>query len=449
MNTLKKVEHTIVQRQLLQKGDQVLLAVSGGADSVCLLHLLLRMAQKKNFKLHVAHLNHGLRLQAQEDASFVRCLCDAWGVPCTVQEADVAAYAKMHSISEELAGRQLRYAFFCHLKERLGFNKIATAHHKNDNAETILMHFLRGSGLDGLSGISYKRGALIRPLLDISRAEIEQYCLEHQLNYVTDHTNFEAIYTRNKIRLELLPELEAEYNPNFVETVVRNGRAFTQDAVFLKQCADQAYLQIVSEGKVQVERLLAQPEAIQRRILLRMMKEAQATEVSAVFVEKILELLGGKGKYLDLPGKIRAYVEYGTLYLQKGEEKITEYCYEIPLGRQVYIKEAGIDVFAEQAEGKMQDGWDYFAAGPEACLQIRNRRPGDFFAPMGMTGTKKLKKYFIDCKIPQKRRGLLPLLTINGEISWIIGYRKDRRYAYQGKGIRVAIRQRDFENSSK
>ncbi len=449
MNTLKKVEYTIAQYQLLQQDDRVLVAVSGGADSVCLLHLLIRMAEEKNFKLHVAHLNHGLRVQAGEDASFVQRLCAAWGVPCTVRQENVAAYANIHGISEELAGRRLRYAFFCHLKEQLGFDKIATAHHQNDNAETILMHFLRGGGIGGLSGISYERDHIIRPLLDVSRAEVEQYCADNQLTYVTDETNFEAVYTRNKIRLELIPRIQKEYNPNFIETIVRNGRALAQDALYLNECADAAYLQIVVDGKAEAGRLLAQPEALQRRIIMRMMQEARVEDISSVFVESVLNLLKGTGKHIDLPGGIRASIEYGILCFKKREEKMPGYCYEIPLGRQVYIKEAGIRVLAEQTKGEMQEGWTYFAAGADCRLELRSRRPGDRFAPQGMEGTKKLKNYFIDQKISSSQRERIPILVIDGEIAWVVGFRKDQRHIYQGKGVRVAIKQRDLENSSK
>ena len=203
----KKVTAFIEDNRLLENGDTVIVALSGGADSVTLLHILNSIKELYNLTLRAAHLNHGIRgEEADRDEDFVRKLCESMGVPLDVRREDIPAIAKESGKSEELCGREVRYAFFDALCEQYGA-KIATAHNRDDHAETVLWNLVRGAGLSGLCGIPVRRGGIIRPLLGCSRAQIEAYCAENQLAYVTDSTNLTAAYTRNRIRLEVMPIL--------------------------------------------------------------------------------------------------------------------------------------------------------------------------------------------------------------------------------------------------
>jgi tRNA(Ile)-lysidine synthase len=220
-NLVRKMINTIEQHNMIQANDRVIVGVSGGADSVALLRALRAVQSNYNLTLIVCHVNHKIRPGAAErDQKFVEELCRELGVECHVKEAHVETLAKEWNMSDEEAGRKVRYDFF---NETAGvYGKIATAHNKNDNAETVMMRFMRGTGLHGLTGIPYQRDNIIRPILDISRDEIEEYLEEIGQTHITDETNLQPIYTRNKIRLNLIPEIQREFNPNFVETLTNN-----------------------------------------------------------------------------------------------------------------------------------------------------------------------------------------------------------------------------------
>ena len=216
---VKQVENTMNRYDMLNGCNRVIVALSGGADSVCLLSVLLNLAKRFRIQIEAAHVNHHLRGEASnEDERFVRELCRKWGVPLTVKEADIKKVCMERKISMEEAGRDVRYAFFDELTRGVPDVRIATAHNRNDNAETLIMHFLRGAGVDGMAGIPYIRGKIIRPILDLTRDQVEKYDRLMSLAFVTDETNRENVVTRNRIRNQLLPQLEREYNLNIVQT---------------------------------------------------------------------------------------------------------------------------------------------------------------------------------------------------------------------------------------
>ena len=353
----------------------------------------------------------------------------------------VSEYAAKNGISEELAGRELRYAFFDEFLQENGFDKIATAHNRNDNAETILMNFMRGSGIKGLCGIPYKRGNVIRPLLDITRGEIEEYCAKNGLEYVSDSTNAEKIYTRNKIRLELIPEIEAEFNPNFINTVTENANLVKADAEFIETAAKAEYEKNVCDNRIEIKYLLLQPFAVSSRIILEMVRSAAGniSNFPSSFVYKIIELAkkGKSGSSIELPGGIGAFVEYKKLYIGKNTET-GEFEYPIRIGETAYIKEIGKTVRAEYVTEKNGGGF-YFAADKNDEITIRNRRDGDIFFPTGMDGRKKVKDLFIDMKLTRTERSRAAIVTINGEIAGIIGKRYDKRFIFLQKGVKITF----------
>lgn len=417
-------------RQLTDSGDKIIVALSGGADSVCLAHAMYMLSGLCGFSVCCAHVNHHLRgEQSDRDALFVREFCKNLGVECFVMDADVRQYAKEKGISEELAGREIRYAFFTRLAQEHGYHKIATAHHKNDSAETILMHLMRGSSIAGLTGIPERRGNIIRPLLDLTRMQIEQYCAENGLEYVTDSTNTEMIYTRNKIRLELIPYIQQQFNPNFVETVTANGQIIADENAFLDAETDKALCQ-VTEGNRQdivLERFLLLHPALRRRVLYRVLQCAGAKEAGSEEIAAVLALCqnGTTGKRITLAGGLCARVEYGRLIIGDFTEAAQTFSYPVMPGCRTEIPEAGIAVRLEKMEKAEKQ---CFFCPDDAVFEIRSRRNGDFFYPTGMHGKKKVKDYFIDCKIPREKRDRIPILTCGGEIMWIVGMRRDKRF---------------------
>lgn len=216
------VEDTIKKYNMLNHGDSIVVGLSGGPDSMCLLHVLMGLKEAWGLKIYAAHLNHQFRgRDADEDALYVKKKCEEWGIEVFIQVFNVPAYAKEKGLSSEEAGREIRYKLFYEVAHKVGANKIAIAHNMNDNAETVLMNLFRGSGIEGLKGIEATRGEIIRPLINVRRDEIEAYCHEKKLNPRIDKTNLEPIYGRNKVRLELIPYIEKHFNGNIMSTLQR------------------------------------------------------------------------------------------------------------------------------------------------------------------------------------------------------------------------------------
>lgn len=417
MNLSQTLLNTVKKHNMIRQGDRVLVALSGGSDSVALLRLLIEISQMYGFTLGAAHVNHQLRKTADRDMHFCEELCKSLNIPLEVATIDIKEKAKEQGISEELCARNFRYSFF----ESLGYDKIATAHNKNDNAETILFNFMRGAGTGGLCGIPYIRGKVIRPLLDIKKAEIIEFCKKNGFGFVTDETNFEEIYTRNKIRLSLIPEIEKTFNSNFVNTVTANSELLSFDADFLDNFSKNLY-----NGEILSSYLKDMHPAVLFRIIQLYYKERTLSlqNLSASFVKKIINLMekGQTGAKIDLPNGFFAYLSYGKLIIDKKAENVG-FEYAIIPEKPLFIPETGVTVtLKSDKNGKISlpdtDG-----------LIIRNKRDGDFFFPVGMTGKKRLSDYFTDKKIPQNQRLNIPILTKDGEIVSVVGYRNDRRFS--------------------
>ncbi len=433
-----KVRSTLLKSGLIKSGDKILVGLSGGADSVCLTHALWSVKEEVGIEIMTAHVNHMIRgARAAHDALFASEFSRSLGLKCVTAEINIPKIAKVNALSEETAGREERYKFFAQTLERYGFNKIATAHNLNDSAETITMNFMRGGALSGLSGIPAKRGDIIRPLLGISRAEIEDYCRENSLNYVTDATNADDKYTRNRIRNTLIPFIERDFNPDFINGVTRNAEIIRAEDEYMSDTAKEEYRRIVKNHTVEISELLSCHTAVARRIV-RLMISSRGDAAQADFVLKTLELAekNKSGSYINLPGGKTARVEYGRLIIGDSD-KPRPFEYRLPIGADVSVPEAGIYVRADIAANRRDDGAQYFSGVDENDLIIRSRRNGDYFYPAGMSGRKKLKDYFIDEKIPRSERDKTPIITSGADIVCIVGYRRDRRFAFNGGGIRV------------
>lgn len=311
------------QYHMIEKGKPVIAAVSGGADSMALLHLLNSV--KGTFSLCAAHVNHMLRgTAAAADRDFVKQACGQLNIPLYIKEIDVAVLAKEQKIGTEAAGRAVRYAFLEEVQKSLGGGRIATAHHMDDNAETVLMHFLRGSSIEGLCGIRPVRGNVIRPMLCFTRNEIERYCKECGIAYCIDATNMDTAYTRNRIRQELLPEIKEKYNENIVSVLSANSDILALDADFLEQEAEAAFRTLFLDGlQCNKQAFLSRHPAIQKRLIRKGYQRLNGTtrDLSGVHVNDALKVIReGRGeKRAVLPKKIEIIITKDSLKFQKSE----------------------------------------------------------------------------------------------------------------------------------
>lgn len=452
---LDKVKNTIDRHHLLEKGDRVVVAISGGPDSVCLLHILHRLSEEYEIHIYGAHLNHNFRgMEAQKDAQYVNKLCEELNIMCFIKSMDVGKYAKDNGYSLEEAGRILRYQFFDEVSDRVGANKIAVAHNQNDQAETVLMRLLRGAGPQGLSAIRHKRDRIIRPLLEVARKDIEGYCQEYSLNPRIDHTNLQAIYHRNKIRLELLPYLEKDYNPNIIEALVRTAALLKTDNDFLELQARDSYNLL---KKVENDCLYLPILGINKlhmSLKTRMFRLAAEELVKKAVLEykhinSIIELMENSetGKQLMLPEGIVVSKSYNQLiFTLKDAEEDNAYYYMLNVNDTTYIPELLGEIrlklvprqeLAEIPRETLIKAFDWDKVKNQ--LIVRNRKPGDRFMPLGLKGHKKLKDFFIDLKVERGERDTIPLICDGDEIMWIVGYRISEEYKIRKETNTVLI----------
>lgn len=434
-----KAEEDMLRFGIMPK-KSVLVALSGGADSVALLSALCELSKKHGFRVYAAHVNHCLRGdEAERDEAFAKTLAEDFGVTFFSKRADIRRLAAEEKISEELAGRRVRYEFFEELMAREDILCTATAHHKGDNAETMLMNFMRGSGVGGLCGIPAQRGRIIRPLIGCSRSEIEEYCRERGLAFVTDATNFENEYTRNRVRNSLIGQIERDFNPNITDTLFANSRIISDENDLLEELSDSAFDRIVEGETADIAELSKLHIALKRRVIRRMLAETCGlADIGAGAVENILELCkkGKTGSLVSVSGDVSAFVRYGKLVVGKVAAPTPDFEYVIKVGESVYIKEIDRTFSVAAATGENSGRGECFSLPDGVCeVVISNRRRGDVFCPTGMSGTKKVKDYMIDAKIPRDVRDSVPILRIGGKIAWIVGFRRDRRFF--GKNIMV------------
>ncbi len=444
-----KVRKMVNKHQLLASGDRIIVAVSGGADSVALLYGLLPLVEELACSLYVVHVNHLLRGAAAEaDANFVAQLSARHQLPFSIRQVDVASAAKGMNTSKQNVARILRYQVLEEEALKWGANKIALGHHADDQAETILLHLLRGTGLEGLAGMLPMRDQkYIRPLLEVTREEIEAFCDANDLSYCTDLSNFEPVYLRNKIRLDLLPLLKEAYNPAVVKGLGRLAKLASEENEFLAEQAQQAFAQVCTGAEpnrltLDSLKLTALPLALQRRVLILAWQQLAQQHTNLEFdrVEEAIQLakFGHTGQGLGLPGLIRLEKSYHNLILQPdfGHNAIEkQFSYPIPVPGQVQIPELGVCIRAElstkqseQVSGATQN----YNTGTRVCwdadqmdfpLIARNRRMGDRFHPQGAPGHKKLKEFFIDAKVPKESRAKTLLVCDSKEVLWAVGIR--------------------------
>ncbi len=447
--------NTIREHRLIENNEHIIIGLSGGPDSVCLFHVLCSMAEEWNLTLHPVHINHKFRPGAAEaDQAYVERIAEEAGCPCRTFVYDCSKIAADEKITSEEAGRKARYEAFNQVAAELiaqGISqfhvKIAVAHNADDQAETILFRMLRGAGTDGISGMKYIRlnenhHRIIRPLLDVYKEDILRYCEEHQLHPCVDHTNEEPVYTRNKIRLQLIPYLEKEYNPNIKDTMIRMGKTASFDSEYLWLETLTAFGLTVKERTADYilmdgQRLRSLHRPIRQRLFSKAFEMLGLTEdMTFVHFDACEELTFNQkpSARLDLPRGYYLTKVYDDVKASRGAQ--------LPTGS---IKVTALSK-AEYDEQKLPKdshaAFDYdllkarFGDDAEQGITLRTRNAGDFIA-IGKTRTKKLQDYLVDRKVPKDERDRVQFAAIGREILWILPYQGRGRYSARYKLCRA------------
>ena len=327
----EKVLKTIQRYNMLQDGDKVVIGVSGGPDSMTLLNILNNLKEKLNINIYVAHINHMIRKEADEETEYVKDFCAKINVEFFAKKVKVEEEAKKQKIGTEEAGRNIRYEFFEEVAKKVGANKIATAHNSNDNAETVLMNIIRGTSVSGLKGIDKVRdGKFIRPIIECSRDEIEEYCKEQNLNPKYDKTNDENIYTRNKIRNMLIPFLKKEFNPNIIDGINRLSQIATEEEQFINKTVEKEYerLKIGADNREENQVILDLKEfnkldyVIKAKLILYTISKVYGSTngIEKIHIDDIVKLCSNNigNKYLTPKAGIKVYVRKGKIYISFG-----------------------------------------------------------------------------------------------------------------------------------
>jgi len=453
MNSLKtKALNTIRKYNMILPGEKIIVGVSGGPDSMALLYLLHDLREKLDCSLHVAHLDHRIRGEESEaDAAYVSEHARKLGVPITLEAVDV--HSKITSKeSVESGARRIRYEFYEKVLADTEADKVAQGHNADDQAETVIMRLLRGSGTLGLSGIPPVRdNKFIRPLIEISRSEIEEYLRQLGITPRQDSSNLSTDYTRNKIRLELIPMLEREYSPGIKRILQQTGELLRAEDELLTTLAREA-MENCSQRldpqtiMIRTSDLAEYHLALQRRIL-RTAIGTLTGSLSSFDYDHVRDLLnlalyGTTGSTINLPRQISAEKTYNGLVIRYGYQPkapVEAFDYRLDVPGEVRIPALSLLVKASKPESvsgdysddRFQATFDYDKINGE--LHLRSRLPGDRFHPLGMSGTKKLKDFLIDEKIPRAMRDSVPILTDRDNILWVVGYRMDDRFKVTSK----------------
>jgi tRNA(Ile)-lysidine synthase len=456
------IRNEIEKHHLLEVGDRVLIGVSGGPDSMALLHWLMTHRHTWNLTIRAVHLNHQFRGQeADLDQAYVEEMCQKWEIPYSSEKINVKQYAKEHKLNKQVAARECRYALFQELASKYEFQKVALAHHGDDQVETVLMRLIRGAGLSGLSGIPTKRIAdgytIIRPLMSISKSRIEEYCQFHGIVPRIDQSNESDDYTRNKIRHHLVPSL-IELNPNLRQVIADMTQLLREEDHYLDEVAQQYVKKVIeleSPHTISINLLLFGeiPLPLQRRVVLLILNCLTKIPLDwgKVHIEQILELTrkGNGSKQIHLPHQIVARREYEHLsffnHAEKGnqEDRSTVlYQHLLPSEGEYHFTNPPIHIKIvrhSNTSSPFQNDPQKWNAGRKQLvatfdseeltfpLVLRCRIPGDRIQPIGMEGHKKVKDIFIDQKIPSSQRDHWPILADQSGILWITGLKRGSR----------------------
>lgn len=452
MDVAKKVKESVIEHQLLEEGDKVVVAVSGGPDSVALLHVLQMWSEEWGLTLIVAHVDHRFRGEASEkEAEGVAAMAESMGLACEVARIDVPEYIQRTGHNAQDAARRLRYAFLINTARRYQAKRIALGHHADDQAETVLMNLLRGAGADGLEGMPIRRRIedveLVRPLLGITKSEIIAYCNIHKLQYYLDQSNQERRYFRNQIRLDVLPYLQ-QFNPQLTASLVRMADTISADNEYVQSNALRIFEEIISCNQESCSfarnSFLSVHVALQRRLIKLILNYLSANQrFDFSIIEAIREAVAAAQpttSALDVGAGLTFVREYDHITVTtKLSAPFRGFAYSVDhVPYELVIPELGAALYFEIAQGEKSivservekhEVW-LDIKNISFPLTVRSRQPGDRIKLLGLNGTKKIKELFIDLKIPPSQRERIPLVVdAAGEVLWIPGVRRSASHS--------------------
>ncbi|MCX8027098.1 MAG: tRNA lysidine(34) synthetase TilS [Thermodesulfovibrionales bacterium] len=459
MDIKEVVLKTISEFNMINNGDHILVGLSGGADSVALLVLLNQLKAQLNIKLSSIYIDHKLRpLETPDEIEFCKYLCDVLKADFYVRDVDVKEHAQKTGMSIQESARELRYEAFYKLSYEINANKIALGHNADDQLETIFMRLIRGTGVSGLLGIPPVRDMIIRPLLDVRRRMIEDFLIKNReifglkkdKPYIIDSSNLKTDYIRNRLRFQVMPRIE-EINPSIHQTISRMIQIIRDEERYFDILVTKTLMKLITrKAEGYIELFLSPLETIEKPILRRVLRRAiDATKglrgIGFENIEDIINLIrnGKTGGRVYIRHDIRVIRGYSTLIITSLKpQKLSTV--QISTSGEYILKEAGIVLIVDELSAdELQDGHDGKSSAVfdveklSMPLIIRHRNPGDFFYPSGFGKRKKVQDFFVDEKIPKDERDTVPILTSNGNIVWIVGYRTDERYKIDKDAKRV------------
>lgn len=459
MNFFEKVKAYVEKFHMIESGESVVAGVSGGADSVCLLLFLKEYQRLVPFSLYCVHVEHGIRANANEDAEYVSAICNSLGIPFFVYHEDVPGYARENGLSEEEAGRILRYEAFQRTLHEVaeGVGKIAVAHHQSDQAETVLFHLFRGSSIRGMAGMRPVRENIIRPLLVVTREEIEQFLAKQRISYQTDETNLSDEYARNRIRHHILPVAKETINEKAVEHIAQTAEMLSQADDYFTELSveylnkNNCLYRQEHEVRLSKKSLLQEKGLVCKYILMESISyvTGKRKDITDAHIEAIRRLLQQNGsKQITLPYGLSVQMTYDTiLFTQKkpNAEKTPDFYRQIKMKSFLYEKN-------ETIPQKKYTKWLSYDKIKSECslkglaLEERTRQPGDYLVIDGQGHRKKLKEYMVEEKIPKDLRNSIPLLTIGSEVLWVAGFRINENYKVSEDTVEILEVQIKEEN---
>ncbi|MDR1391766.1 MAG: tRNA lysidine(34) synthetase TilS [Clostridiales bacterium] len=446
----QKVIKTINTYRMFEKNDRVLIGVSGGIDSMCLLHILISLKSKLEIEIFSAHLNHSLRKnESDEDSNFVLDECKKNKIKLFFRKIDVLELSQRTKISLEEAGRKARYSFFSEVCYKYNINKVATAHNKCDQAETVLMRIIKGTGSEGLVGIKYvRKDGVVRPFLGLTRKEIEKYCNKNNIFYVEDDTNKDLNYLRNSVRHELIPSFK-KYNPNIIESLSNLAKNIAPDVEFLNEYSERLYKRIVKKDKKSVAFHAPSFKLLSRSIQIKLIKIA-ISDMQIILdlkvknnlmlnrnqINKIIDMIyEEKISRLDISKELNAQFQYDYLYFLSSFVQVEnfEFLINIVLGDTYFINFIGKKVFftllgSEKYECKINEFIVDYDSLFDRKLMLRNYRKNDKISLYKNGSGKKISKFLIDKKIKRTARKKIPILCTENEVIAIVGVRISEVY---------------------
>jgi len=453
MDLIEKFQQNLLMENLAERDDGILLAVSGGIDSTVLLDLFSRVQERFNFKLQVIHINHALRGdESDADAEAVMKFSQEYHLKCIQKRVDTRSFAFENKMSIEEGARVLRYRFYDDMLRTTQFKKVATAHNADDQAETILDHLMRGSGIRGLAGMSIRRDHYIRPLLNISRKEIEAYAGERKIRFQIDSSNWELKYKRNRIRHELIPYIRRHFNAQISPVLLRSGEIFRQTEDYLMMQAQSALQRCLISTKahetiLNLPTFLSNVSILQQYIIFNILEKLgiQKSVIRHQTMQRILELAQVRisGNRVRITENWEALISRDEFVFHR--RHFEDFSMDVQTDKSYFLFSGEVTFRTQLID--YTDQIDFISLDPnveyidydkvKSAMHLRNPQKGDRFRPLNMRGEKKLSDFFIDEKVPNYLRGRVPVLESSDGIIWVCGYRIDDRYKITEKTRRV------------